>query len=99
MHCSHEQLGASLYFVPNEGLLPAARAAGGRITQEVSHGARLTRLLTRRALHFRLDTVLELSAVFRRSRTRRATTARRWTHSRRTGPRIHLRAPRRRRRP
>lgn len=50
--------------VPHEELLPAARELAGRITQHASHAVRLTKRLMREALHSRLDTVLELSAVF-----------------------------------
>lgn len=50
--------------VPHEELLPAARELAGRITQHASHGIRLTKRLMREAIHSRLDTVLELSAVF-----------------------------------
>jgi enoyl-CoA hydratase/carnithine racemase len=50
--------------VPPEELLPAARELAGRITLHASHGIRLTKRLMREAIHSRLDTVLELSAVF-----------------------------------
>jgi enoyl-CoA hydratase/carnithine racemase len=50
--------------VPHEALLPAARDLAGRITQHASHGIRLTKRLMREAIHGRLDSVLELSAVF-----------------------------------
>jgi len=50
--------------VPHEELLPAARELAGRITQHASHVVRLTKRLMREALYSRLETVLELSAVF-----------------------------------
>lgn len=50
--------------VPSESLLPAAQELAGRITQHASHGIRLTKRLMREAIHSRLDTVLEMSAVF-----------------------------------
>lgn len=50
--------------VPHAELLPAARALASRITQHASHAVRLTKRLMREALHSRLETVLELSAVF-----------------------------------
>lgn len=50
--------------VPHETLLEATRELAGRITQNASHGLRLAKRLMREAIHSRLDTVLELSAVF-----------------------------------
>jgi enoyl-CoA hydratase/carnithine racemase len=50
--------------VPHEELLPAARELAGRITRHASHSVRLTKRLLREAIYSRLDTVLELSAVF-----------------------------------
>jgi enoyl-CoA hydratase/carnithine racemase len=50
--------------VEPEQLLPAAREMAGRIAQNAGHGVRLTKRLMREAIHSRLDTVLELSAVF-----------------------------------
>ena len=50
--------------VPHEQLLPSARELAGRIVANPSHALRLTKRLMREALHSRLDTVLELSAVF-----------------------------------
>lgn len=50
--------------VEHEQLLPAAREMAGRIAQNAAHGVRLTKRLMREAIHSRLDTVLELSAVF-----------------------------------
>lgn len=50
--------------VPHEQLLPAARELAGRIVANPAHALRLTKRLMREALHSRLDTVLELSAVF-----------------------------------
>jgi enoyl-CoA hydratase/carnithine racemase len=50
--------------VEPEQLVPAARELAGRITQHASHGVRLTKRLMREAIHSRLDSVLELSAVF-----------------------------------
>ena len=50
--------------VPHDELIAAARELAGRITQHASHGVRLTKRLMREAIHSRLDTVLELSAVF-----------------------------------
>jgi enoyl-CoA hydratase/carnithine racemase len=50
--------------VPHDELMPAARELAGRITRNASHGLRLTKRLMREAIHARLDTVLELSAVF-----------------------------------
>lgn len=45
-------------------LMPAARELAARITRHPSHALRLTKRLMREALHARLDSVLELSAVF-----------------------------------
>jgi enoyl-CoA hydratase/carnithine racemase len=50
--------------VPPGELMEAARALASRITQHASHGVRLTKRLMREALHARLDSVLELSAVY-----------------------------------
>jgi enoyl-CoA hydratase/carnithine racemase len=50
--------------VPHDDLLPAARALAVRIVANPSHALRLTKRLMREALHSRLDSVLELSAVY-----------------------------------
>ncbi|MBB3014099.1 crotonase/enoyl-CoA hydratase family protein [Cupriavidus alkaliphilus] len=50
--------------VPDAELMDAAREMAARITQHASHGVRLTKRLMREAIHGRLDSVLELSAVF-----------------------------------
>jgi enoyl-CoA hydratase/carnithine racemase len=50
--------------VPTEELLSAARSLAGRIARNAAHGLRLTKRLMREAIHSRLDTVLELSAVY-----------------------------------
>jgi enoyl-CoA hydratase/carnithine racemase len=50
--------------VPQGELMEAARALASRITQHASHGVRLTKRLMREALHARLDSILELSAVY-----------------------------------
>lgn len=50
--------------VPHDGLLAAARELADRIAANPAHALRLTKRLMREALHSRLDTVLELSAVF-----------------------------------
>lgn len=50
--------------VPAEELLPAAQAMAARIAANAAHSIRLTKRLMREAIHSRLDTVLELSAVF-----------------------------------
>ncbi|MBB6557511.1 enoyl-CoA hydratase/carnithine racemase [Acidovorax soli] len=50
--------------VPHDDLLPAARELAGRIAANAAHSIRLTKRLMREAIHSRLDTVLELSAVF-----------------------------------
>ena len=50
--------------VPAEQLLPAARELAGRIAANPAHSLRLTKRLMREALHTRLDSVLELSAVY-----------------------------------
>lgn len=50
--------------VPADQLLPAAYELAGRIAANASHGLRLTKRLLREALHARLDSVLEMSAVF-----------------------------------
>ena len=50
--------------VPHEQLLDAAHELAGRIAANASHGLRLTKRLLRESLHARLDTVLEMAAVF-----------------------------------
>ncbi len=50
--------------VPHEQLMSAARDLAGRITANGGHGLRMTKRLIREGLNSRLDTVLELSAVF-----------------------------------
>ncbi|HSW17412.1 MAG TPA: crotonase/enoyl-CoA hydratase family protein [Ramlibacter sp.] len=50
--------------VPHVELMDVARELAGRITANASHGLRLAKRLMREALHSRLDTVLEMSAVF-----------------------------------
>jgi enoyl-CoA hydratase/carnithine racemase len=50
--------------VPHDSLLPTARELAGRIAQHASHGLRLTKRLMREGIHSRLDTVLEMSAMF-----------------------------------
>jgi enoyl-CoA hydratase/carnithine racemase len=50
--------------VPHECLPEAANELALRITANPSHALRLTKRLMREAIHSRLDTVLELSAVF-----------------------------------
>ena len=50
--------------VPHDELMATARALAERIAQHASHGLRLTKRLMREAIHSRLDTVLELSAVY-----------------------------------
>jgi enoyl-CoA hydratase/carnithine racemase len=50
--------------VPHDELMTATHELAGRITRHASHGVRLTKRLMREAIHSRLDTVLELSAVF-----------------------------------
>lgn len=50
--------------VEPEELLPTARALAARITANAGHSLRLTKRLMREALHTRLDSVLELSAVY-----------------------------------
>ncbi|QHE85563.1 crotonase/enoyl-CoA hydratase family protein [Hydrogenophaga sp. BPS33] len=50
--------------VAPEELLPTARALAGRITANAGHSLRLTKRLIREGLHTRLDSVLELSAVY-----------------------------------
>jgi enoyl-CoA hydratase/carnithine racemase len=50
--------------VPHEQLMPAARELAARITRHAAHGVRLTKRLLREAIHSRLETVLEMSAVF-----------------------------------
>ena len=50
--------------VPDDRLMPAAHAMAARITQNPSHGVRLTKRLLREAVRAPFETVLELSAVF-----------------------------------
>jgi enoyl-CoA hydratase/carnithine racemase len=50
--------------VPHDQLMDAARALAGRIVVNASHALRLAKRLMREGLHSRLDSVLELSAVF-----------------------------------
>lgn len=50
--------------VPHEQLMDAARELAARITANPAHSLRLTKRLMREAIHSRLDSVLELSAVF-----------------------------------
>lgn len=50
--------------VPHDSLMATAREMAGRIAQHASHGLRLTKRLMREGIHARLDTVLEMSAVF-----------------------------------
>jgi enoyl-CoA hydratase/carnithine racemase len=50
--------------VPHQELMTSAHELAGRISQNASHGLRLTKRLMREAIHGRLDAVLELSAVF-----------------------------------
>lgn len=50
--------------VPANQLMEAAHELAGRITANASHALRLTKRLIREGMHSRLDTVLELSAVF-----------------------------------
>lgn len=50
--------------VPLDQLMATAQELAVRISQHASHGLRLTKRLMREALYSRLDTVLELSAVF-----------------------------------
>ncbi|HSV45677.1 MAG TPA: enoyl-CoA hydratase-related protein, partial [Ramlibacter sp.] len=50
--------------VPHDQLMDKARAMAARISVNPSHGLRLTKRLIREGLHSRLDSVLELSAVF-----------------------------------
>lgn len=50
--------------VPHEQLMDSARELAARITAHPSHGLRMTKRLIREGLHSRLDTVLEMSAVF-----------------------------------
>jgi enoyl-CoA hydratase/carnithine racemase len=50
--------------VRHDDLLPAAHELAGRIAANAGHGLRLTKRLMREALHTRLDSVLELSAVY-----------------------------------
>ena len=50
--------------VPHDSLMATAREMAGRIAQHASHGLRLTKRLMREGIHSRLDTVLEMSAVY-----------------------------------
>ncbi len=50
--------------VPHDELMPTARSLAGRIAANPPDAVRLTKRLMREAIHSRLDTVLELSAVF-----------------------------------
>ncbi len=50
--------------VPHEQLMERARALAARITANAGHGLRLTKRLMREAMHARLDSVLEMAAVF-----------------------------------
>lgn len=50
--------------VPHEQLMDAARELAARVSANAAHGLRLTKRLIREGLHSRLDTVLEMSAVF-----------------------------------
>jgi enoyl-CoA hydratase/carnithine racemase len=50
--------------VHHDDLMTESLNMASRISQHASHGVRLTKRLMREALHSRLDTVLELSAVF-----------------------------------
>ena len=50
--------------VPADQLMPAAHALADRIAANPPHAVRMTKRLIRESLHSRLDTVLELSAVF-----------------------------------
>lgn len=50
--------------VPHDQLLPAAHELAARISANAPHGVRLAKRLMREALHSRLDTVLEMAAVF-----------------------------------
>jgi enoyl-CoA hydratase/carnithine racemase len=50
--------------VPLAELLPAANELAERIAANAPHAVRLTKRLMREALHTRLDTLLEMSAVF-----------------------------------
>ena len=50
--------------VPHDQQMDTARAMAARISVNPSHGLRLTKRLIREGLHSRLDSVLELSAVF-----------------------------------
>ncbi|WPB58392.1 crotonase/enoyl-CoA hydratase family protein [Xylophilus sp. GOD-11R] len=50
--------------VPAEQLLPTAQEIAARIAANPPHAVRMTKRLIRESLHSRLDSVLELSAVF-----------------------------------
>ncbi len=50
--------------VEPEALLPTARELAARITANAGHSLRLTKRLIREGMHTRLDSVLELSAVY-----------------------------------
>jgi len=50
--------------VAPDSLLPTARELAGRIASNPGHAVRLTKRLMRESLHARLDSVLELSAIY-----------------------------------
>jgi enoyl-CoA hydratase/carnithine racemase len=50
--------------VPHDQLIDSARELAGRIAANAGHALRLAKRLIREGMHSRLDTVLELSAVF-----------------------------------
>jgi enoyl-CoA hydratase/carnithine racemase len=50
--------------VPHGGLLDAANELASRIVANPSHALRLTKRLMREAIHSKLDSILEMSAVF-----------------------------------
>jgi len=50
--------------VPQEQLMDEARNLAARVTSNPGHSLRLTKRLIREGLHSRLDTVLEMAAVF-----------------------------------
>jgi enoyl-CoA hydratase/carnithine racemase len=49
---------------PHDELMTVARALAGRITQNPSHGIRLTKRLLRESMRSSFDTIMELSAVY-----------------------------------
>jgi enoyl-CoA hydratase/carnithine racemase len=59
-----QQWGLVSQVVSADALLPAANKMAERIAANPTHAVRLTKRLMREALHSRLDTILELSAVF-----------------------------------